>query len=120
MEDSSHPIFELELLPIWCSLCLWENWVQRSQCVFYVDNEGAKAAMINAATSTKNGQRTIEDFVLNEMRCQVKVWFSRVPTYSNLSDKPSRLETMELDTLGVPRDSVDWKTIEAKLARAGS
>ena len=94
--------------------------MQRSQCVFDVDNEGAKAAMINAATSTKNGQRTIEDFVLNEMRCQVKVWFSRVPTYSNLSDKPSRLETMELDTLGVPRDSVDWKTIEAKLARAGS
>ena len=120
LEDSSHPIFELELLPILCSLSLWETWVQRSQCVFYIDNEGAKAAMINAASSTKNGQKIIEAFVMHEMRCQVKVWFSRVPTYSNLSDKPSRLETMELDTLGVPRDSVDWKMIEAKLVKAGS
>ena len=120
LESSNHPIFELELLPIWCALCVWESWLSHSQCVFYIDNEGAKAAMINAATSTENGQRIIENFVATEMRCQVKVWFSRVPTHSNLSDKPSRLETTELDALGIPKDSVDWKMVQSKLFGAGS
>ena len=120
LKNSTHPIFELELLPIWCALCLWETWVRHSQCVYYIDNEGAQAAMINAAASTENGQRIIEDFVLNEMRCQVKVWFSRVLTHSNLSDKPSRLETTELDASGSPRDSVDWDMVQTKLFRAGS
>ena len=119
LKSSNHPIFELELLPIWCALCLWENWVSNSQYVFYIDNEGAKAAMINAATSTENGQRIIEDFVANEMRCQAKVWF-RVPTHSNLSDKPSRLETTVLDALGIPKDSVDWRMVQSKLFGAGS
>ena len=76
--------------------------------------------MINAATSIENGQRIIENFVATEMRCQVKVWFSRVPTHSNLSDKPSRLETTELDALGIPKDSVDWRMVQSKLFGAGS
>eukprot|EP00435_Cladocopium_sp_Y103_P072858 s580_g41.t1 len=108
-QTSNHPIFEVELLPVLCSLQLWSRFLSNSQCVFYIDNEAAKGALLHGATSTVYGQHLIREFVVKEMECQVKVWFSRVPTSSNLADKPSRLETTELDALGVTRDSVDWE-----------
>ena len=112
---AKHPIFELELLPVWVAICTWERLVQNSQCIFYIDNEAAKGALINGATSTPCGKRIIQEFVIREMQLQVKVWFSRVPTASNIADKPSRLDTDELDALGVFRDPVDWHFLWSKL-----
>ena len=54
------------------------------------------------------------------MGYQIKIWFARVPASSNLADKPSRLETSELDALGVARDAIDWQLVEAQLEDAGS
>ena len=65
MVESTHPIFELGLLPVWVALCNWGRWLQHSQCVFYLDNEAAKSALINGATSTSNGRKIIQDFVLS-------------------------------------------------------
>ena len=120
LKDSRHPIFELELLPVWCSLCLWEEFIQSSQCVFYLDNEAARGALVKGATSTPSGKILIQEFVLREMKCQVRVWFSRVPTSSNIADKPSRLEVSELDALGVWRDAVSWSQLRTKLESLGS
>ena len=94
--------------------------MQHSQCIFYIDNEAAKGALINGATSTPFGKQMIQEFVAREMHLQVKVWFSRVPTASNIADKPSRLDTDELDALGVFRDPVDWRILWSKLERMGS
>ena len=120
MSESKHPIFELELLPVWCSLCVWETFVQHSQTVFYLDNEAAKSALINGATTTSSGQKIIQEFVTREMRCQLKVWFTRVPTASNVSDRPSRLDTSEMDALGVVRSVISWSDLWSKLNRLGS
>ena len=79
LSETRHPIFELELLPVWVALCAWEQLVQHSQCIFYIDNEAAKGALINGATSTPFGKQMIQEFVAREMHLQVKVWFSRVP-----------------------------------------
>ena len=43
------------------------------------------------------------------------MWFARVPISSNLADKPSRLETSELDALSVERATIDWCEVEAQL-----
>ena len=54
---------------------------------------------------------------LSERRCSTKSRFGfRVPTSSNLADKPSRLETSELDALGVERTAVNWQEVETQLA----
>ena len=120
LEQTKHPIFELELLPVWCALFTWSGFLQNSQAVFYLDNEGAKAALINGATSTENGRLIIQQFVLKELQIQMRVWFSRVPTSSNLADAPSRLECEELDSLGVIRNRIDWEAVQIKLEEAGS
>ena len=54
------------------------------------------------------------------MRLQTKVWFTRVPTSSNVADKPSRLDGSELDSKGVLKDSLDWNLGSAKLEAEGS
>ena len=115
-----HPIFELEVLPVLCSLLVWEPLLQNSQCVFYLDNEAARGALVNASTSTKWGKSMVNQFVLKEMDAQIRVWFTRVPTASNIADRPSRMDSTELDALGVARSSVDWAKLQAKLERLES
>ena len=120
LEDSVHPIFELELLPIWCAMKEWGPLMRHSQCVFYLDNEAARGALTNGATSTEYGKRMVQSFVLDEMSHQIKTWYARVPTSSNLADKPSRLETADLDALGVFRVAIEWPAVETLLAETGS
>ena len=120
LESSSHPIFELELLPVLCAMHTWKALIGHCQCVFYLDNEAAKGALIRASTCTVPGQAILQAFIEEEMTCQVKVWFSRVPTSSNLSDAPSRLDTEEMDALSVVRSAVSWSALWDALGKAGS
>ena len=71
--------------------------------MFYLDNEAARGSLIAGATPSSTGSLLVREFVCIEMRGQVKVWFARVPTSSNVADKPSRLEVTELVTEGVSR-----------------
>ena len=75
---------------------------------------------MNASTSTEWGKSMINQFVLKEMDAQIRVWFTRVPTSSNIADRPSRMDSTELDALGVARSSVDWAELQAKLERLES
>eukprot|EP00435_Cladocopium_sp_Y103_P018181 s871_g4.t1 len=120
MQNSKHPIFELELLPVFCALITWEQHLKHTQCIFYLDNEAAKGALVTGATSTPAGRQMIQAFVLKEMECQVKIWFSRVPTSSNVADDPSRLVTDELYALGVSRVTCDWKSLWKRIEEMGS
>ena len=99
--QSSYPfqltIFELELLPVWIALVEWEGHLSGVQCVFYLDNEAAKASLVNGASMQDNGAEIIQAFVYSEMRIQVKVWFARVPTSSNISDGPGRFDVSEME-----------------------
>ena len=70
LQDSHHPIFELELLPVLAAVLLWAKYVQNSQCVFYLGNEAAKGALIHGATSPEKGMRIIEKFVLDFLKKQ--------------------------------------------------
>jgi hypothetical protein len=115
---SQHPIFELELLPVWISLVEWEGYLSNTQCVFYLDNEAAKGALVRGATEGGSGAKLVHAFVIAEMRCQVKVWFSRVPTSSNIADGPSRMSFDEL--VNVRRHRINWEHLWKKLKTDGS
>lgn len=120
LQGSKHPIYELELLPVWISLIEWEGHLKNSQCVFYLDNEAARGSLISGSSSQSQGAVLVKAFVLTEMNCQVKVWFARVPTSSNIADGPSRLDTKEMESRNVKRRRINWSTLLEKMRKDGS
>ena len=120
LEGSSHPVFELELLPVLVALQVWKGKLSCCQAVFYLDNEAAKGALIQGSTTNQVGNLILQKFVLEEMSCQLKVWFARVPTSSNVADKPSRLDVTELNAKGVNRVQIQWKSLLEQLRRTRS
>ena len=117
---SKHPIFELELLPVWIALTEWEGHLTGAQCVFYLDNEAAKASLVNGASMQSSGAEIIQAFVYSEMRMQVKVWFARVPTSSNISDGPSRFDLKEMEKFGIGQRKVHWQDLLERMGNEGS
>ena len=120
LSEAKHPIFELELLPVLVALCIWKEYLHCCQCVFFLDNEAAKGALIHGATKTVFGEKIISAFVNLEMQQQVKVWFSRVPTSSNVSDKPSRMDFKEVLDVGATHVSIPWSWIQELVGIVGS
>ena len=111
MAESKHPVFELELLPVTVALHVWDAELKYCQGVFSLDNEAAKGALIAGSTPSSNGSWLVRSFTIREMQCQLKVWFARVPTSSNVADKPSRLDVSELTAEGVSRVTIKWEQL---------
>lgn len=114
-QDSSHPIYEVELLPLLIAIVLWGSWVDKAQLVCYLDNDAARAGLIRGSGATKMSDGIIQLFCEFEAVLQLKSWFSRVPSHSNISDGPSRLEFGSLLALGCIRAIVPWKEISSKV-----
>ena len=111
MEDSSNPIYELELLPLYVALCLWGPLMQSTHVVFYLDNDAARAAVCKGCGGTKLGQRIVQCIMEVECQLKLKSWYARVPTHSNVSDGPSRMDCTEVMQLGSAEAKADWNFI---------
>ena len=112
-EHSKHPIYEIELLPLLAAAVLWGPMLDKSQVVFYLDNEAARAGLIKGSGATRMADAIISEFCEMESSLQLKTWFSRVPSHSNLSDGPSRLDFSLTDSLGYGQIDVPWIAIQS-------
>ena len=111
MEDSSNPIYELELLPLYVALCIWGPLMQSTHVVFYLGNDAARAAVCKGCGGTKVGQRIVQRIMEVECQLKLKSWYARVPTHSNISDGPSRMDCTEVMQLGSVEAKADWNFI---------
>ena len=114
--ESRHPIYEVELLPVLIAVTVWKEVLQSCQIVFYIDNEAAKAGLIRGAGATPLANAIIGDFCTAEAELQLKTWFNRVPTHSNLSDGPSRQDFELVNALGCSRFEIPWATVSGFLS----
>ena len=73
-------------------------------------------AYIRGSGETLRAGEIVQSFVEVEARLQHRVWFGRVPSYSNPSDAPSRLDFEEVLSLGAIRASVDWEMTRGHLS----
>lgn len=101
--DSKNPICELEIPP----LC-WGELLSQSLCVFYCENDAARASMIAGRAATLVASELVESFVERETGLQIKPRFARVPTSSNIADDPSRLSEHVVKSLGSTKTVVAW------------
>ena len=97
-------IGELEAIVPIISLRLWRDYLTQKHLVAYLDNEGAKFALVKGISKSRMisciAFRTAE--LLEDLHCIP--WFARVPTPSNVADAPSR-DLLPI-AAGVPSDEV--------------
>ena len=91
LRESSHPIYELEVLPILLATSVWRKYIQGSPVVFYIDNDAARSAYIQGVGATAMTKLFTDLYVKLEFQLEIRAWFGRVPSHSNLADEPSRL-----------------------------
>ena len=108
---SKNPIYLVELLAALVAALLWSKDYPFRYVVNYIDSEASRSAFTKAWSHVKFANNLLGKFVALEMASSWKPWFSRVPTYSNPSDDPSRLKVAELVNSGVKRFSCDWQTL---------
>ena len=113
--ESRHPIYEVELLPLLIALALWGGIFEKCQVVFYVDNDSARAGLIKGAGATSMADAIIECFCARESTLQLKAWFNRVPSHSNISDGPSRSDFSLVKRLGCAINNVQWSEIQSEV-----
>eukprot|EP00435_Cladocopium_sp_Y103_P067691 s116_g30.t1 len=106
LENSKHPIYELEIFPTLIALKLWGERLKGAQVVFYLDNDAARSALVRADGSTVLSQCLLRQFVGMEKDLAILPWFSRVPSASNPADDASRLVFNVPWLIGVPRSKV--------------
>lgn len=96
-------IFEAELLAVCIALKLWCDLVKNAMLVFYVDNDALRGAY--AASSTRAGftGHVLEKLNLLEEQMRINIWVSRVPTFCNIADDPSRFNCAWLDSTNCKR-----------------
>ena len=78
--------------------------------VFYTDNNTVRDTLISCNSSNKVAKALLISVLALECVRQVTPWYARVPTDSNMSDAPSRLETSHLAGMGTMHDQLDLES----------
>ena len=85
-------IGELETAAVVAALRLWGPTVEGRHLVSFVDNEGSKHSLVKGYSDSESITKlcSLADGLLDQHR--LLIWFSRVPSSSNIADAPSRSE----------------------------
>ena len=117
LKVSQNPIYLVELLAALVAIAVWCPIYPHRYVVSYIDNEASRSALIKAWSNVKYANNIIGRYVDLEMKAFWKPWFSRVASFSNPSDDPSRLQIEELVQSGVQRFHFDWQSEIQALSR---
>ena len=110
---SSHPIHELEMIPVFISFLLWQHLFGGSQVVHYIDNESVRLALLRGSGETEIARLVAAKIMDAEFTAGTKSWYARVASESNIADAPSRLDFKLLETLGSTCFAVEWNLVLA-------
>ena len=106
LQESSHPIYAVELFAVMIAMSVWEDLLFDTFTVVFVDNTAAQAALIAGRSSTECGRVILQHVIDSEHRTANRPWFGWVPSYSNPSDPPSRGVYEHLERQGASRTDV--------------
>ena len=83
-------IFEAETLGAVVALAVWKDQIKFKRCVLYVDNEGTKFSLIKGYADNPTVDKLAQVFAAVESEAHTYLWISRVASFSNVADEPSR------------------------------
>ena len=115
LSKSKNPIHEIELLPAWFSIVLWSDLIKSSQAVHFIDNESSRMALVKGYGETFFGKRIVCAHVDQENALQLRSWYARVPSFSNIADGPSRMDCALVTRLGGKQILLPWERFQCVL-----
>ena len=98
-------IFEVETLAAVMAYILWTPLLSSQFCFLFVDNEGTKFSLVKGFSDNACVCKLVQKFALHESETHIMSWISRVPSYSNVADGPSRNDVSLLVSLRAINDS---------------
>ena len=93
-------IFEAETLCAVLAYNLWDEDMNNRKSFLYVDNEGTKFCLIRGKTDNLIVDTISGIFAEIETHVRTTCWISRVSSYSNIADGPSRGDLTDMKRLG--------------------
>jgi len=99
-------IHQPELLPALVALRVWGREVAKKQLLIFVDNDGARGALIKGSSGSLPSAKIVHKFWARVGELGCFPWVDRVHTASNPADDPSRGRWDELRRLGFRRTPV--------------
>ena len=100
-------IFEAETLCAVLAYNLWMQLISDRKSFLFVDNEGTKFCLIKGSSDNIVVDTLAQIFAETETHVRTACWISRVSSYSNLADAPSRGDCTLLRKLGFVEVSED-------------
>ena len=107
LRHSNHPVHEVEVMPVLVSIVLWSRFIEGTQIVHYTDNDSCRYAFLKGVGATTIAKKLVASAMECENRFQLKSWYGRVPSHSNISDNPSRGSDEQLIAYGSQRAEVN-------------
>ena len=108
-------IFECEFFTVLCAMYIWCEFLKRCNVVAHMDNDGVRDCLIACHCSSPNAVPILDACIKMESFLEWNVWYTRVPTESNIADDPSRLELGNLLKCGCARDEISCDDIWTQL-----
>ena len=110
-------IHQIELLPIVLACIVLGEDVKERATMFHIDNSAAQSALINAGSSNLFSSAIVYTYLELEQHLQLRPWFARVGTYSNIADGPSRGDYALVRSLGAEIVEVTEECFEFVVSR---
>lgn len=83
-------IFDLEMCAVFLAIKVWQSYLTNSDSVIFTDNEGVKFSLIKGSCDGLFASYVLRCILDLEFQLDTNMWYSRVPSESNIADFPSR------------------------------
>ena len=104
-EGKKQLICQAELFPVLVAKNTWSHLISGRAVLWFIDNNSSLAAVIRSYSPVLENYELLVINARLEVELQAMHWYTRVPSKSNLSDDPSRLQFSELEAKGFKRCS---------------
>ena len=105
-------IHQIELLPMVMACVVFGEDIKGRAVMFHIDDSAAQSALINAGSSNQFSSAIVYTYLELEQHLQLRPWFARVGTYSNIADGPSRADYALVESLGADVTTVTERCFE--------
>ena len=78
---------------------VWADHLRGKDILYFLDSDAARMSLVKGYSLSLPSCVILDKCHTEELRFMSRPWYARVPTLSNLSDLPSRLQFRELERL---------------------